>query len=491
MLQQYDVIILCETWIKHNELNAVKFPGYENLHQVRNTSVQGRGHGGVSFFWKSALSVTVKKLESECDDVLWILVSHCEMLVLYGCVYNPPTGSPYCNENFLDVLHEELSTHVLAHGVSHYCIVGDLNAGTGRGPDSDPVHSGTANLEPELCAVPTRANQDQTINHRGRELLDFCKSSGLVIANGRFGDDSDIGCYTCLSKGPGGTVGASLVDYLLINEKLVKRLKSFSVLSESSSDHMPLSFMFSTPGIIAEPAGDTQKIEYTRILWPKNTDMFDQKLISEQTWSMCEDIQNLTTTDVSQAVDKLYELVWNLCDDMRPKKNETNKKRHLTTPWFDKTCHQKKQELNRKLNQFRRHRGDRLLTAYLDTKTQYNKMKREKKSEHILNLRNTLVATAQSNDASFWKLLRDAETRTNPAAAISPERWLEYFAELFSCNTDISTQTSSFGCERDPGELNTPITAQELRIALSRKKMARVVASTEYPMNCGKTLEKF
>ena len=48
-------------------------------------------------------------------------------------------------------------------------------------------------------------------NSNGLHLIDMCKSFDLSIVNGRFGDDKEIGDYTCYNKNG----GCSTVDYAI------------------------------------------------------------------------------------------------------------------------------------------------------------------------------------------------------------------------------------------------------------------------------------
>ena len=60
-----------------------------------------------------------------------------------------------------------------------------------------------------------RCNKDKTINQQGKALIELCKSTDLKIINGRYGDDSDIGSYTCCKYN-----GKSTVDYVLLSPLL-------------------------------------------------------------------------------------------------------------------------------------------------------------------------------------------------------------------------------------------------------------------------------
>ena len=55
----------------------------------------------------------------------------------------------------------------------------------------------------ELGFITDRFNNDLMINSNGLHLIDICKSFDLSIINGRFGDDKEIGNYTCYNKNGG------------------------------------------------------------------------------------------------------------------------------------------------------------------------------------------------------------------------------------------------------------------------------------------------
>ena len=54
--------------------------------------------------------------------------------------------------------------------------------------------------------LPIRNNQDKTINHQGRKLIEFCQTTDMIIVNVRFGLDGDVGHYTCQRYNEKGTI---------------------------------------------------------------------------------------------------------------------------------------------------------------------------------------------------------------------------------------------------------------------------------------------
>ena len=54
----------------------------------------------------------------------------------------------------------------------------------------------------DMSHIPPRTNKDKILDQHGRRLLDLCKCSNFVSANGRLGDDFSVGVYTfCYSQG--------------------------------------------------------------------------------------------------------------------------------------------------------------------------------------------------------------------------------------------------------------------------------------------------
>ena len=74
-------------------------------------------------------------------------------------------------------------------------------------------------------------------NKHGIQLLELCKTIGLLIINGRLGQDKGIGDFTRQD-----TTGCSVVDYMLCNPELFCELYDFKIASKfPESDHRGLS----------------------------------------------------------------------------------------------------------------------------------------------------------------------------------------------------------------------------------------------------------
>ena len=80
-----------------------------------------------------------------------------------------------------------------------------------------------------------RKNKDVKTNDYGQKLVNLCKTSGLVICNGRVNGDLD-GNFTYVDK-----KGNSTIDYALVSRELLCNVNSFSVHAPTVfSDHNPI-----------------------------------------------------------------------------------------------------------------------------------------------------------------------------------------------------------------------------------------------------------
>ena len=243
VINQYDINLLCETWLKHTEQFNLEVKGYESIVICRSITNKRskRNSGGLVCYIKKDIMEGIER--AECDqksnDRLWLKLSS----TFFGlendtfvclCYISPETSTHQSSRNNIwNLLKEEIATFS-----SKGCIIltGDMNARTGIRPDFVPSDSNEhVPLPPNYVAdvdIP-RTSEDSCINAYGRELLDLCQSARLRIVNGRCGKDSNKGAFTCLTPR-----GSSLVDYTVVSELFLKRIRNFEVNPVSElSDH--------------------------------------------------------------------------------------------------------------------------------------------------------------------------------------------------------------------------------------------------------------
>ena len=77
----------------------------------------------------------------------------------------------------------------------------------------------------ELGFTTDRFNNDLMINSSGLHLIDICKYFDLSVVNGRFGDNKEIGNYTCYNKNG----GRSAVNYAIVFNNIFENVMNFNV----------------------------------------------------------------------------------------------------------------------------------------------------------------------------------------------------------------------------------------------------------------------
>ena len=100
----------------------------------------------------------------------------------------------------------------------------------------------------EMSHIPIRVNKDTIFDSHDRKLLELCKSTSFIIANGRLGEDYNVGEITYCSL-----QGMSTVAYLLLHSTNLKFIKDFQVLPVNEySHHAPLLFSLSVEYQVSE-----------------------------------------------------------------------------------------------------------------------------------------------------------------------------------------------------------------------------------------------
>ena len=94
-------------------------------------------------------------------------------------------------------------------------------------------------------------------NRHGSQVIEFCKSIGLLIINGRVGQDKGIGDFTQFD-----TTGRSTVDYMICNPEFLSIIHDFMIEPKfPESDHCGLSIK------IHCKARNTSKVETSYSDW--------------------------------------------------------------------------------------------------------------------------------------------------------------------------------------------------------------------------------
>lgn len=141
--------------------------------------------------------------------------------------------------DYFDLLESDIITY---SNLGKVFITGDFNSRTGPQTDLHTdilhpdryIHSGQ---DDTYCHdIPIRFNCDKVTDNYGKRLLELCKSTGVLIANGRIGTDKSVGQYTFVCER-----GNSTLDYMLIKFADIDQINHFDVRQPCElSDHCAL-----------------------------------------------------------------------------------------------------------------------------------------------------------------------------------------------------------------------------------------------------------
>ena len=412
-----DVVILTETHAKNN-LNFEDIPfftyyNYPRKFVHRNSPCPS---GGIGIFIRDTILDGIE-IYSNDESIVWVIFKSgffgWEKDTLLACVYFTPENSSYLtstnvNTNYFYILRNEVSKHI---DKGNILICGDLNARMGQKQDTVENITGTdgplgpllQDLSNEHCDSK-RYSKDQGENEYGKELIDFCKGTGLVTVNGRMHNDKCIGNYTYYH--PNG--GKSLIDYLLAMPSYMSNIDSFTVSTKrADSDHVPIRFSIKLPKPVHQnvtvDTGETQmaykwdasKIgEYKETFTQQGCINFLNKLIEESANPECtsEKMTEIFYDYLNSAIDANF--------SRRKVKTTTKFPRNK---WFDQDCKIAKRKVH---DYVKKH--DILISPHTEQlrllQTEYNRIRQNKRRSYEQEIREKLENMMTENLNAYWKL---------------------------------------------------------------------------------------
>ena len=210
---QFDMIWLSETKKCFN----VSVPGF---HVFYNPSKSGSHRGGIMLLIRNKLLEYVKCIDMDTEGQIWVTLN---FLVTYklGGVYIPPDDSPYFQQSDIGAL----ASHTLESG--NVIVLGDLNARVAvpslTDPDDIPyVYTGVV---------------DQTLNTRGRAIINVCSNNNLVICNHLLYKNRQLGGHLSFKR---RQQWISELDICLSKHECLDQITEINVRQDiKGSDHAP------------------------------------------------------------------------------------------------------------------------------------------------------------------------------------------------------------------------------------------------------------
>ena len=420
---KYDVIALLET--HKDEHYDISIPGYQcfNLASKYRHPDACRATGGFLILVSNKYSLHTN-VTKESDFLVWLVISS-KLLSLgeelhIGFVYIPPEGSPHIESTGEPFVM--LQDSVVRRPTDNVILCGDFNSRTGNlldYIDNENVHDVFDGCL-STGVTMNRSNIDPTINSHGRKLVEFCKSTGLQIQNGRLSSSR----FTCFRPR-----GKSAVDYVITSSVLTQYISSFCILDNNvNSDHSPLIFDLPTRDLMATADSTAKSCHPLPVVYrwdPSLQDTYRYHLGDKQATDMRD---NLLCSIVCQEmnidhiVGKFNECISYAAEKTFRKANINPRNKFPRNPWFDDQC----KNLKATLHILGKNDGEGN-HVYLELKRQYKALVQRKKRQFRQNLAMEVENLYYSDPKKYWEFWKKCKSRKRGNAGIDVDTFKSHY----------------------------------------------------------------
>ena len=332
----------------------------------------------------------------------------------------------------------------------------------------------------------------------------MCKTLNLLIANGRFGDDSGKGELTCGN--------ASLIDYAVVSPEMFPFIDNFTVDEFDnllSDKHNAIQLTLKSPqnSISVSPErnlvneNNTQSnISYMKIKWdPDKANLYKASFDLDVLEKLNEELENLNVDQVNQDV---IDNIAKKCSEihinpaitagiakhvMVPRMKQRNEKRRNNKPWFDNECENVRKEYFRAKNRYRRVKTDDMKNVYKSKGKSLRKIISKKKHLYHKHFNKRLRNLKSTNPKEYWDILNNATKKGEIISKVSIEIFLEHFKKMGDReqnehNTEnqyFNPSTMDRGANR---EINRPFQLEEIKMQISKLKNNKA-SGADYVIN--------
>ena len=390
------------------------------------------------------------------------------------CVYIPPACSKIFKALEIDIWDEIEKGIELYSSRGKNFVTGDMNGRTSEFSDilSFDRYIENNDLFLDMSHVPPRKNKDKILDQHGRRLLDLCKSTNFVIADGRIGDDSFVGEYTFCSKN-----GMSTVDYVLIESTDLHSLSNFQILPLNEfSDHAALYFGFVShkaqiPQISIPPDDSAQE---TKIFWDASKEcLFQNRLLENHDTLLLIENSDMPINDkIIEFSNFLSEHSNYVFGKKYTARNNKATKANKHSPWFNEGCKVAQKEFASARNTFLKHKTDENRHNFVKYRTKYNRVKTKARKIYKINEGKKLSELSKRQPKKFWKKIKSfRKDNNNNNGNLKIEDLLQHFKSMFSDET-IDTDNNETPDNRlnFDDDLDAAITLEELKKAVFHQK---------------------
>ena len=407
-----------------------------------------RDSGGLIIYISDNLRTVVDDvcLKTVDDCIIWLKLKGTVFGLqndLFLCLcYNIPSGSSreaFVNDSIFDMILDDMFAFEDKYGQCNFLVTGDFNARTGNRFDfveDEFLHK--LDMLPDDYVEDVflnRVSEDTTVNEYGNYLLDFCKTSGLRIMNGRIGSDGGVGKFTCVTQN-----GSSVVDYILCRPDLMKFFTAFAVHEPNiSSDHCELRFTIGSSKTRTDEAcaKDFGHLEYT-YKWDTNE---KERFIQDMKSDVIQDrLKGITDelyfaeneSDIDLNLNNFYGIIDDVCTPVfkkRLKNNTSHTQTHAKKQsWFDSECEAQQNQFYKTLRDYRREKSELNRQNMVKNRSAYKTLIRSKRFQYDKNQTKRLEEARVKNAKEYWKLLKGLSTKK--ASRLNVSHFEEYFRAI-------------------------------------------------------------
>ena len=485
-IQSYDIVAITES--KFSDTDTVQIDGYTPFYKNRNKFK--RKSGGILLLVNDKLLPFINIFENSdlkhkitdnydkytfvnhplSPRALYFTVDQSVLgkSVLFSVNYIEGENSAYFNRQ----AYAELEENLINLNFDNICFFGDFNSRTANLDDlindNKFAEEGTEFLRPQIA---NRISKDKQTNTMGHELISFCKSNQMAIANGRMGEDNGIGNFTCKD--------ASVVDYVLLSYSLFDQVSNFKIhdFNELFSDchnAISLNFLRQQPRTITDmPAREisdndieadcpkgTKQHEYVR--WDKSLkDTFVSNLKEDEIINLNERLDYLASQEqvsideVNQAINDCKEIILDPAKKLKMLKTKTVRTNHLpkqNNQWYSKECREQKIKYYKTRRQSMKDRNNTILQKEVKIAAKiYKKTVKKTKNQYNLQFANKLRNLNSKDPKEYWNILADKKTNNAKQTQPPSDDFLNFFRNMWKGeNSEPATNTTNINTDFKP-----------------------------------------
>ena len=523
ILNYNDLICFSETWRDSADSFSLGWDDdFVEFHECGARSFRGgRASGGMSLLTRKSIARSCSVVSADSFH-LWCKLDKnffgwdSDLFVCF--LYIPPNTSNWFQSGrsfTYDALQVECACF---EKLGWILLCGDMNARISDALDyieNDEIDAFLPiddHYEPDTPLSLRKSADKDFINTSGQLLIEFCKSTGYRILNGRINKENSC-AFTCFTSR-----GNSVVDYALTKSTYFDHIEDFRIRELSElSDHCPLEIKIKTSSSPNKNEDlpilssnlilsniDNLKNDY-KMQFSLNTNSGELMKIANESETILKFLNDVeeelddASFSVEKTVNSLRQQLIEIAKQNlhpRPIFVNHNEKSKQSGAWFDLECKSGKQRLNNvrktyenivKLSISRDNpRVEAARDFYFSERRRYKKLLKHKRKSYLNVEKDKLWALKTNSPKEFWKKLSSGKKSNN--IDFTYTELFNHFNELLNNNTSRPNDNESanpvnsdvrplslddFALSAIDDSLNCPITFTEVEQMIKRLKSGK------------------